>query len=86
MREMVGTTRLELATSTVTKRRSNQLNYAPASLDQQQTDVSVRISNAKSASLQRLIAHCWRVYRYRCGETANFPQRDFWLAIVCDRA
>ena len=27
-----------------------------------------------------------RVYRYRCGETANFPQRDFWLAIVCDRA
>jgi hypothetical protein len=27
-----------------------------------------------------------RVYRYRSGETATFPQRDFWLAIVCDSA
>jgi hypothetical protein len=29
---MAGTTRLELATSGVTGRRSNQLNYAPAGL------------------------------------------------------
>ena len=47
---MAGTTRLELATSAVTGRRSDQLNYAPASLNQQQTGVSARISNAKSAS------------------------------------
>ena len=30
MKEMAGTTRLELATSAVTGQRSNQLNYVPA--------------------------------------------------------
>jgi len=34
----------------------------------------------------RMVGGQKRVYRYRSGETANFPQRDFWLAIVCDRA
>jgi hypothetical protein len=32
--------------------RSNQLNYVPASLNQQQRAVSVRISNGKSASVE----------------------------------
>jgi hypothetical protein len=30
-----------------------------------------RISTEKSASLQRLIAHCWRVSRYLSGETSH---------------
>jgi hypothetical protein len=30
LKEMAGTTRLELATSAVTGQRSNQLNYVPA--------------------------------------------------------
>jgi hypothetical protein len=45
---MAGAAGLEPATSAVTGRRSNQLNYAPAYLNQQQTGVSVRISNAKA--------------------------------------
>ena len=36
------------------------------------------ISTYKLASLQRLLTHCWRVCRYRSGETVNFPQADFW--------
>ena len=33
------------------------------------------ISNEKSASLQRLIAHCWHVYRY-----PSTPDLSFWIA------
>jgi hypothetical protein len=32
-----------------------------------------RISNGKSASLQRLVGQCWRVYRHLRGETSYKP-------------
>jgi len=34
-------------------------------------DRDMRIGNEKSASLQRLVGHCWRVSRYLSGETSH---------------
>src|ERR1700732_1624703 len=51
--KIAGATGLESATSCVTGRCSDQLNYVPANLNQQQTAVSIRIGNGKSACRKR---------------------------------
>jgi transposase-like protein len=71
--EMAGPTRLELATSGVTGRRSNQLNYDPArvlTLKLLIADCGLmigksKISNQKSAILQTSRGSLARFGRYR---------------------
>ena len=69
LKEMAGTTRLELATSAVTGQRSNQLNYVP--------NLILIVSNvfwaARVPAFWQEIVDAFLNYRQRAGLSLRYP-------------